>query len=213
MKGDTKMAKIDQGLGQHSLRRPLGIIVSSILSIAGIYFYLNRGTAVKVEAPVEQKAAPVLTPVDLTVDENGLSKSTVVLTTTRGKIKFKFYPSDAPNTVARISALIQEGFYNGLTFHRVVPGFVIQGGDPTGTGMGGTGTKLKAEFNSRKHVPGAVAMARTQDPDSADCQFYISLGTHAHLDNQYTVFGFVVEGLDVAEQIQPGDRMVQVVIE
>lgn len=150
---------------------------------------------------------------DLAVDSDGLSKSTVVMNTTRGKIKFKFYSEDAPNTVRRMAELIQKGFYNGLTFHRVVPGFVIQGGDPDGNGTGGSGVKQKAEFNSRKHVPGTVAMARAQDPDSADSQFYISLGTHPHLDNQYTVFGFVTEGMDVAEQIQVGDRMTHVGIE
>lgn len=150
---------------------------------------------------------------DLTVDANGLSKATVVMTTDKGVIKFKFYPQDAPNTVNRIVELINTGFYNGLTFHRVVPGFVIQGGDPVGNGSGGSGQKLKAEFNSRRHLEGAVAMARAADPDSADSQFYISLGTHPHLDRNYTVFGQVIEGMDVAKRIQVGDRMTSVRIE
>lgn len=150
---------------------------------------------------------------DLTVDAEGLSKTTVVITTSKGVIKYKFYPNEAPNTVKRIAELIQKGFYNGLGFHRVVPGFVIQGGDPKGDGTGGSGQNLKAEFNSRKHVPGAVAMARAQDPDSADSQFYISLGTHPHLDNSYTVFGKVVEGMDVVEKIAVGDRMTSVTLQ
>ena len=120
--------------------------------------------------------------VDLTTDSSGLSKSTVVMTTTKGVIKYKFYSKDAPKTVARMVELIQQGFYNGLTFHRVVPGFVIQGGDPVGNGTGGSGQKLPAEFNERRHVEGTVAMARSSDPNSADSQFYISLGTHPHLD-------------------------------
>jgi cyclophilin family peptidyl-prolyl cis-trans isomerase len=152
-------------------------------------------------------------PLDLSVDANGLSKSTVVLNTTEGVIKFKFYSQDAPNTVKRIAELIQKGFYNGLTFHRVVPNFVIQGGDPTGTGAGGSGQKLKAEFNSRHHVEGTVAMARANDPDSADSQFYISLGTLPHLDNKYTVFGQVIEGMDVARKIKVDDKMTSVVIQ
>ncbi|OFZ18091.1 MAG: peptidylprolyl isomerase [Bdellovibrionales bacterium GWB1_55_8] len=142
-----------------------------------------------------------------------MSKSSVIIETERGQIKFKFYPSDAPQTVQRIAELIQQGFYNGLTFHRVVPGFVIQGGDPLGNGTGGSGRKLKAEFNSRQHVEGAVAMARAADPDSADSQFYISLGRHPHLDNNYTVFGQVIEGMDAARQIQPGDKMTSVRIQ
>jgi len=149
----------------------------------------------------------------LEVGADGLSKGVVVINTARGKMKYRFYSKDAPNTAARMADLVQSGFYNGLIFHRVVPGFVIQGGDPTGTGMGGSGTKLKAEFNSRKHVPGAVAMARSQSPDSADSQFYVTTGTHPHLDGQYTVFGQLIEGQDVAKQIQQGDRMTEVTIE
>jgi hypothetical protein len=101
---------------------------------------------------------------DLEVDANGLSKATVFLQMEHGVIQFKFYPKDAPKTVARIIELIQKGFYNGLTFHRVEPGFVIQGGDPQGNGTGGSGQNLKAEFNSRRHIEGAVAMARAAAP-------------------------------------------------
>lgn len=158
-------------------------------------------------------AAPSSTNVDLTVDSNGMSKATVVMTTTQGLIKFKFYPQDAPKTVARIAELINKGFYNGLTFHRVVPGFVIQGGDPTGTGTGGSGLKLKAEFNDRHHVEGTVAMARAQDPDSADSQFYIALGTLTRLDHNYTVFGQVIEGMDAVRKIKIGDKIVSAAIQ
>ncbi len=150
---------------------------------------------------------------DLTTDANGLSKATVVITTTQGVIKYKFYSSDAPATVKRMVELINQGFYNGLTFHRVEPDFVIQGGDPLGNGMGGSGQKLKAEFNSRKHVEGTVAMARARDPDSADSQFYVALGTLPHLDRNYTVFGQVVEGMDVARKIRVGDKMTSVIIQ
>jgi cyclophilin family peptidyl-prolyl cis-trans isomerase len=151
---------------------------------------------------------------DLTVDAaNGLSRATVTLATSQGVIKFKFYSQDAPNTVKRIVELIQKGFYNGLIFHRVVPGFVVQGGDPLGNGTGGSGQKLKAEFNSRRHIEGAVAMARAGDPDSADSQFYISLGTSPHLDHSYTVFGQVIEGMDVTRKLKVGDKMNSVVVD
>lgn len=151
--------------------------------------------------------------IDLSTDDKGLSKSVVTIQTPKGTIRFKFYSKDAPNTTKRIVELIQQKFYDGLSFHRVVPGFVIQGGDPNGNGTGGSGQRLKAEFNSRKHVEGTVAMARASDPDSADSQFYIALATIPHLDNNYTVFGQVVEGLDVVKQIQIGDKMTSVTIQ
>ena len=146
-------------------------------------------------------------PVDLTTDTNGLSKATAVFETSKGTFKFKFYPKDAPNTVNRIVELIQKGFYNGIIFHRVEPGFVVQTGDPTGTGQGGSGTKLNAEFNERHHMEGTVAMARTSDPNSADSQFYITFGPQPRLDHQYTVFGQVIDGMDSVRKIQVGDKI------
>src|SRR6266436_2788473 len=117
----------------------------------------------------------------------------VTIETEKGKIVFEMYPDVAPKTVARITELVKKGFYNGLKFHRVVPGFVIQGGDPKGDGTGGSGVKLPAEFNKMKHVTGTVAMARAQDPNSADSQFYICLADQPGLDNQYTIFGQVTD--------------------
>lgn len=150
---------------------------------------------------------------DLKIDSNGLSNAIGVIETTYGKIRFKFYSQDAPVTVQRIVELINQGFYDGLTFHRVIPNFVIQGGDPEGNGTGGSGKKLNAEFNKRKHIEGTLAMARAADPHSADSQFYIVLSPQPHLDNNYTVFGQVIEGMDLAKQIRPGDQMKNVFIE
>jgi cyclophilin family peptidyl-prolyl cis-trans isomerase len=133
--------------------------------------------------------------------------------TVHGDIIFKFYTQDAPNTSKRIQELISKGFYNGLTFHRVVPNFVVQGGDPKGNGTGGSGKNIAAEFNSRKHIPGTLAMARSRNINSADSQFYISLGTHPHLDNKYTVFGHVTKGLEIVSKIQMGDKMISVNLE
>jgi peptidylprolyl isomerase len=134
----------------------------------------------------------------------------LVIETQYGTVEAELFPDDAPKTVARIKELVNKGFYNGLQFHRVVPGFVVQGGDPKGDGTGGSGQKLQAEFNSHKHVEGTLAMARTMDPNSADSQFYISLGIHPHLDNQYTVFGKVVKGMDAVKKIKVGDKMTKV---
>lgn len=134
----------------------------------------------------------------------------VKMTTDRGEIWLELFPEDAPKHVARFTELIQKGHYNGLSFHRVEPGFVIQGGDPTGTGSGGTGQKLPLEIGAHKHVKGTLAMARAADPNSADCQFYIVTGNASFLDGSYTVFGQVVAGHDVPEKIQRGDKMTKV---
>lgn len=136
-----------------------------------------------------------------------------VIETEKGNIFIQFFPKDAPQTVASFVKLSRDGFYNGLTFHRVEPGFVVQGGDPTGTGMGGPGYTLPAEFNQHKHVRGTVAMARTQDPNSAGSQFYICLGPAPFLDGQYTVFGEVTKGMENVDKIAKGDRMLKIRIE
>jgi peptidylprolyl isomerase/peptidyl-prolyl cis-trans isomerase B (cyclophilin B) len=135
-------------------------------------------------------------------------KQTAVITMEKGgEIVIDFYPEDAPKTVENFVTLARKGFYDGLTFHRVEPGFVVQGGDPDGTGTGGPGYTIKAEFNKRKHVRGTVAMARTQDPDSAGSQFYICFKPAPFLDGQYTVFGIVTKGMDVVDRIKVGDKM------
>lgn len=165
---------------------------------------------------VVQAAPPVAAngKADLTVDANGMSKATVVMNTTQGVIKFKLYPQDAPHTVDRFIELAQKGFYNGLTFHRAIDNFIIQTGDPTGSGTGGSGQQLKAEFNNRRHIEGAVAMARApSNPDSADSQFYITLSAQPRLDHNYTVFGQVIEGMDAARKIKVGDKVTSVAIQ
>ncbi|KAF0207453.1 MAG: peptidyl-prolyl cis-trans isomerase B [Actinobacteria bacterium] len=152
-------------------------------------------------------------------DEKVTGTEVAIITTPKGVIKFEFYGKDAPNHVASFIELARAGFYDGTTFHRVEPGFVIQGGDPntkTGNGpagTGGPGYNLKAEFNSRPHLDGTVSMARSQSPDSAGSQFYICLGPQPFLDGQYTVFGQVTEGMDVVRAIKAGDVMESVRIE
>ncbi|MBI3029806.1 MAG: peptidylprolyl isomerase [Candidatus Rokubacteria bacterium] len=140
-------------------------------------------------------------------------KQTAVVTLEKGgEIRIEFFPADAPKTVENFVTLAKKGFYDGLTFHRVVPGFVAQGGDPNGNGTGGPGYKIKAEFNKQKHVRGAVAMARAADPDSAGSQFYITFGPQPSLDGQYTVFGRVVSGMEHVDKIKVGDKMKSVKI-
>ena len=138
---------------------------------------------------------------------------TAVITLENGnEIRIDFYPEDAPKTVENFVTLAKKGFYNGLTFHRVVPDFVVQGGDPKGNGTGGPGYTIKAEFNKQKHVRGSLAMARSQHPDSAGSQFYITYGPTPHLDGNYTVFGEVTSGMEHVDRIKQGDRMKSVVI-
>jgi peptidylprolyl isomerase/peptidyl-prolyl cis-trans isomerase B (cyclophilin B) len=136
-----------------------------------------------------------------------------VIRTSRGTIVFKFFPVDAPIAVENFKKLAQKGFYNKLKFHRVVPDFVIQGGDPNGDGTGGPGYTIQDEFNARPHLEGTVAMARTEAPNSAGSQFYICLSTLPQLDGKYTVFGQVTEGLDVIHEIQVGDAIESVTVE
>jgi len=124
-----------------------------------------------------------------------------------GVIKAELYPEIAPITVKNFIELAGKGFYNGLIFHRVIPGFMIQGGDPEGTGMGGPGYTIKGEFaangvtNDLKHTRGVLSMARAMDPDSAGSQFFIMHETSPHLDGQYAAFGKVTEGMDVVDKI------------
>jgi peptidyl-prolyl cis-trans isomerase B (cyclophilin B) len=135
------------------------------------------------------------------------------ITTPKGDIVFTFYPDDAPLHSAAFIKLAREGFYDGLTFHRYEPGFVIQGGDPSGNGTGGPGYNLEAEFSERPHIQGTVAMARSSNPNSAGSQFYICLDAAPFLNRQYTVFGHVIEGQNVVNQIRAGDTMTKVSIE
>ncbi len=125
----------------------------------------------------------------------------VVLETSEGNIELELFPGVAPLHVANFLELAGKGFYNGVIFHRVIDGFMIQGGDPTGTGMGDSGKRIKAEFNDSLHHAGTLAMARSQDPNSASCQFYICLAPQPRLDHNYTVFGKTISGFDVVQKI------------
>jgi len=142
-----------------------------------------------------------------------VSQAAVITLDNGNQIRIEFYPDDAPKTVENFVTLAKKGFYNGLTFHRVVPDFVVQGGCPKGNGTGGPGYQIKAEFNKQKHVRGSVAMARSQHPDSAGSQFYITYGATPHLDGSYTVFGKVVSGIEHVDRIKQGDKMKTVAIE
>ena len=132
-------------------------------------------------------------------------ENTLYLDLDYGRVVIELDPSVAPKHVARIKELTRQGFYDGVKFHRVIPGFMAQTGDPTGTGTGGSGKKLNAEFNNTPHVRGTVSMARASDPDSADSQFFICFDDARFLDGQYTVWGKVVSGMEYVDMIKKGD--------
>ena len=153
-------------------------------------------------------------PPPMTIDPTKTYIATIE--TDKGKIVTELYPQDAPQTVNNFVFLAKDGFYDGLTFHRVEPGFVIQGGDPAGNGTGGPGYTIPAEL-TRKHTEGALAAARLGDPqnpkrESSGSQFYITLAPQSQLDGLYSVFGQVTQGLDVAKKIQKGDHIKSVTI-
>ena len=145
------------------------------------------------------------------INENKMEYT--IIKTDKGTIKAELYTDKAPITTKNFIDLANSGFYNGLKFHRVEPGFVVQGGDPKGDGTGGSARNIPLEINPElKHVKGALAMARTQDPNSASSQFYITLDEVPFLDGKYAVFGKVVQGMEVVENIKVGDKMTKVYI-
>ncbi len=138
---------------------------------------------------------------------NENDENTVFLDTKDGRVIIELRPDMAPKHVAQIKTLVKQGFYDGIVFHRVIQGFMAQTGDPTGTGSGGSKLPdLKAEFSKQPFERGTIGMARTDDPDSANSQFFIMFAPAPHLNGQYTVVGQVVEGMDVVDKIKRGDR-------
>jgi peptidyl-prolyl cis-trans isomerase B (cyclophilin B) len=206
----------------HLTRRSAALVAASLLAFAALLS--GCGT----QQPIVTEQPPAETPAKTPADPNALplhtstvkvtGKEKAVVTTSKGAIEIEFYFDKAPNTVASIIELAQQGFYDGTKFHRVEPGLLIQGGDPLSktddpaVGTGDPGWRLKAEFNDVKHVEGTVAMARPQDPDTAGSQFYIGLTALSDLDGQYTVFGHVTKGMDVVRAIAVGDVITSVKI-
>ena len=136
------------------------------------------------------------------------AEDTLILETTKGPVTIVMRPDLAPNHVARIKELVRQGFYDGVAFHRVIDGFMAQTGCPHGTGTGGSGQKLKAEFSRENHVRGTVSMARAQDPNSGDSQFFICFADAPWLNGQYTLWGKVTAGMENVDQIKRGEPVV-----
>jgi|GEM_PF-2338466 TonB family C-terminal domain len=185
----------------------------AVLTLTAGGSFAGRALAQQQQPPPAKPgaAAAPAAPSSVTVNPE-LKRPIVTIETPKGTIKMELYPEEAPVTVKNFLDLIGKGFYDGLKFHRVEPGFVIQGGDPNGDGSGGPGYTIPDERNKKlKHGRGAVAMAKTPQPNSAGSQFYVVIEKPASfLDGKYTVFGQVTEGQDVAEKIQVGDQMLKV---
>jgi peptidylprolyl isomerase len=143
--------------------------------------------------------------VEQVASANETTNSKLLLNTSKGEIVINLMPEIAPVHVARIVELVKSGFYDGIIFHRIIPGFMAQTGDPKGNGTGGSGTNLKAEFSDYKYINGTVGMARTMDPNSADSQFFICFDGCGHLTGQYTVWGQVETGMEVVEALNVGE--------
>ena len=173
------------------------LVLALIIAVPLGYRQWRKRMSLKTSEPLPEGAKPVIS---IALENDGV-------------IKVELHPDVAPNHCAALVDLVKKGYYDGLSFHRVVPGFVVQGGCPKGNGSGGPGYNLKAEFNEKPHLTGTLAMARTPDPDSAGSQFYICLAPQPFLDRQYTVFGQTIEGMDLVSQIRQGDKMVKVTVE
>jgi len=141
----------------------------------------------------------------MSTQNEAVAGETMLLETSQGQVEIKMLPDVAPNHVARITELVNDGFYDGIIFHRVIPGFMAQTGDPTGTGMGGSGTNLDAEFTDYQYREGTVGMARAMNPNSADSQFFICFDGCGHLTGQYTVWGQVERGMDTVKNLAVGE--------
>ncbi|GAA4018271.1 peptidylprolyl isomerase [Sphingomonas swuensis] len=155
----------------------------------------------QVQAPAP--GLPINAPAEVAAD---LSNRLIIDLSSGGQVVVQMRPDAAPLMVERVKTLVRQGFYNGLPFHRVIPGFMAQGGDPKGDGTGGSPLPdVKAEFNTLPHLRGTVAAARSSNPDSANSQFYIMFAPRVSLDNKYTVFGRVLSGMNFVDQIAPGE--------
>ena len=206
-KKNKNKKKIVQKIGWYQNMKIVIPVIAAVL-IAGTALTLFLTGVIKM--PSSQPAKSYNSPIPMVIDVN--KKYTAVIKTAKGDLTLELYPQDAPVTVNSFVSLARKGFYNGLTFHRVIPGFMAQGGDPTGTGSGGPGYTIPDEISQRKHVTGALSMAKTAQPNTGGSQFFICYAPQPHLDGIHTVFGQLTQGMDVLKQLVNGDKMTEVTI-
>lgn len=200
-----------KGDGRFVVNRNLPRIAGTILILATLLL------ASCATAPSESEPAPTKKPMSysapppMTIDTG--KKYTATIETKKGNIKLELFAKDVPGTVNNFVFLSREGFYDGVTFHRVIPGFMAQGGDPTGTGTDGPGYNIADEFTKHTHVTGALSMANTGHPNTNGSQFFITYAPQPHLDGHHSVFGQLVAGMDVLKKLKNGDVIVKITIE
>lgn len=186
--------------------KSITVPVIAALVLIGLVLTLFITGAIKMPA---QQPKSYNSPVPMTIDVN--KKYTALIKTAKGDLALELYPQDAPVTVNSFVTLARKGFYNGLTFHRVIPDFMAQGGDPSGTGTGGPGYKFQDEFSSRTHQAGSLSMANS-GANTNGSQFFICYTPQPHLNGKHTVFGQLTQGMDVLKKLVNGDKMNEVII-
>ena len=185
------------------------MITTSLSRIAGIILVLVTFLSASC-AGAAPRSKTYSAPPPMTIDTS--KQYTATIATEKGNLVLELFASDVPVTVNNFVFLAREGFYDGTTFHRVIPGFMAQGGDPTGTGTGTPGYSFADEFTEHTHVAGALSMANS-GPNTNGCQFFITYTPQHRLDGKHSVFGQLIEGMDVLEKIEPGDTIIQITVE
>ncbi|MFA5078468.1 MAG: peptidylprolyl isomerase [Dehalococcoidia bacterium] len=188
--------------------RNKAIMVPVVAGVVLIGLVLTLFMTGVIKMPAQQPKS-YNSPIPMTIDVN--KKYTALIKTAKGDLALELYPQDAPVTVNSFVTLARQGFYNGLTFHRVIPDFMAQGGDPSGNGTGGPGYKFQDEFSSRTHQAGSLSMANS-GPNTNGSQFFICYTPQPHLNGKHTVFGQLTQGMDVLTKLVNGDKMIEVTI-
>ena len=186
----------------------MAVVVPAVIAVILIGTILTLFMTGVIKMP-SQPPKSYNSPIPMTIDVN--KKYTALIKTAKGDLALELYPQDAPVTVNNFVSLARKGFYNGLTFHRVIPDFMAQGGDPSGNGTGGPGYKFQDEFSSRTHQAGSLSMANS-GPNTNGSQFFICYEPQPHLNGKHTVFGQLTQGMDVLKKLVNGDKMNEVVI-
>jgi peptidyl-prolyl cis-trans isomerase B (cyclophilin B) len=203
-KKKSKKIKVQKKVWYKNMK--IVIPVAAAVLIVGLLLTLFLTGVIKMPS---QPAKSLNSPIPMVIDVN--KKYSALIKTAKGDLALELYPQDAPVTVNSFVSLARKGFYNGLTFHRIIPGFMAQGGDPTGTGSGGPGYKFQDEFSSRTHQAGSLSMANS-GPGTNGSQFFICYAPQPHLNGKHTVFGQLTQGMDILTQLANGDKMTEVVI-
>jgi len=207
-KNKNKKKIIQKKAWYQNMKIVIPVIAAILLAGAALTLFLTGVIKMPSSTPKPQPQS-YNSPVPMVIDVN--KKYTAVIKTNRGDLALELYAQDAPVTVNSFVSLARKGFYNGLTFHRIIPGFMAQGGDPTGTGSGGPGYKFQDEFSSRTHQAGSLSMANS-GPGTNGSQFFICYAPQPHLNGKHTVFGQLTQGMDALKQLVNGDKMNEVII-